>query len=59
MSEGKLILTRRAGQSITFKVGDEEFELTITDIKTSQVRIELYADPQNVQILRSELLQKN
>jgi carbon storage regulator CsrA len=55
MRKGKLILTRRPGESLNISVNNVDFEISVSEVKGQQVRLVVHAD-ERVRVVRSELL---
>lgn len=55
MRKGKLVLTRRPGESIQIKAGNQLIEIGVSSMNGSQVRLCVQAD-KSVEVLRSELI---
>ena len=55
MRKGKLVLTRRPGETLSISVNNVDFEISVSEIKGQQVRLVVDAD-ERVRVVRSELL---
>lgn len=55
MSNGRLVLTRRSGETLTITVGDQIFEIGVISIDKNQARLFIEAD-EEVKVVRTELL---